>query len=166
MKHIQSVFAIAAVLLIAVSQGLAELPSERNGDETTKEELAKLQGGWELILKVGNRTIQNIKTVEGNRTTVTRFDEKGAVISEHVSEFTLEITARVKVFKYWNTRPGTGERKASRSYVYAVTEDAWVEARGLLRDQAKERPALYVWRRVKEAIATNSEQPETDRPGG
>lgn len=149
MKPIPRVLTIAAVVLVGASLASAWQPGERNDDKTTKKELAKLQGEWELILKMGNRTIRSVKKVEGDKATVTRFDGSGAVISAHTSEFTLEITARVKIFTYSNINMATGRRKGPVSYIYTVDEDRWVEARGLLRDQPDERAHLFVWRRVK-----------------
>ncbi len=159
MKPIPSVFTIAAVVLTGASLALAWQTGERNDDRTTKEELAKLQGGWQLILKTRNGTIRSVKRVEGNQTTVTRFDENGAVITAHKSEFKLEITARVKIFTYFNVDTTTGRRKEPRSYIYTVDEDTWVEARGLLKDQPNEQPHLFVWTRVREKVAAKSERP-------
>jgi len=161
MKPIPSVFTIAAVVFAGASLALAQQTAERKNDKTAKEELAKLQGEWQLIVRMGNRTIRSVKKVESNQTTVTRFDENGAVISAHKSEFTLEITARVKIFTYFNVNSTTGRRKGPRSYIYTVDEDTWVEARGLLKDQPNEQPRLFVWTRVREKVAAKREQPHS-----
>ena len=124
MKPIPGIFAMAAIVLTGAALALAWQPGERNDDKATKEELAKLQGEWELILETGNRTIRSVKKVEGNKTMVTRFDESGAVISAHTSEFTLEITARVKIFTYRNVKT-TGQKREPRSYIYTVDKDTW-----------------------------------------
>ena len=157
MKPIPSIVTLAAVVFGGAVLVLAWQTDEHNDDNAMKEELAKLQGKWELIVKTGNRTIRSVKTVEDSKTTVTRFDESGAVISSHASDFTLEITAKVNIFTYRNVT-ATGQKKGLRSYIYIVDRDKWVEARGLLKDQP-EQPRLFVWRRVAKKLAANSESP-------
>ena len=152
-------FTTAAFVLTGVCLVFASQPGEPNDVKSMKEELAKLQGEWELVLRTGNRTIRSVKKVEGDKTTVTRFDGNGAVISTHASEFTLEITGRVKIFTYFNVDRTTGRRKGPVSYIYTVDEDTWVEARGLLKDQPNERLRLFVWKRVRNKVVANSEQP-------
>lgn len=150
------VFTLAALVVAGALLAPARQHADENGDDASKADLAKLQGAWELTLEIGNRTIRSVKKVEGNELTVTRFDENGTVVSTHTSEFTLVITDRVKIFTYSNIDKTTGQKKRPRSYIYTVDDDTWVEARGLLRDQAKEPPRVFVWKRVRANVAANN----------
>jgi hypothetical protein len=127
-----------------------------------KDDLRNLQGRWELVLKFQGRTIRSVQSIEGNKSTVTRYDEKGAVLEAHSADFTLSISGRTRIFTYFNYEvtagPNKGRRGPQRAFVYRVDGDSFFEARGLLVDQG-EPVALSRWKRVKERVAAGSTQP-------
>jgi len=127
-----------------------------------KEDLRKFEGKWEMTNKIQDRAIRSVQTIEGNKSTVTRFDEKGAVLDAHVAEFELAISGRVKVFTYFNLEVTAGSLKGSRfpqrrSFIYRLEDNWFLEAYGLLVDQ-REQPSVLTWRRLKDHLAANPEQ--------
>jgi len=124
-----------------------------------KDDLRNLQGRWELVLKSRGRSVRSIQSIEGNKSTVTRYDEKGAVLEAHTAEFTLSISGRARIFSYFNyvftAGPDKGRRGPERAYIYRVDGDWFFEARGLLVDQG-EGVRLNRWKRVKERVAANA----------
>lgn len=121
-----------------------------------KEDLRRLQGRWELIFKAQGRTVRSVQAIDGNKSTVTRYDEKGAVLEAHTADFTLSISGRTKIFTYSNYEvtagPAKGKRRSQRSYVYRLDGDSFFEVRGVLVDQS-EPIAVNHWRRMKERVA-------------
>jgi hypothetical protein len=113
-------------------------------------------------MKIQDRTVRSVQVIQGNKSTVTQFDEKGAVLEAHGAEFTLAISGRVKVFTYFNLEvtagPLAGRRfPQRRSFIYRLEDDWFVEAYGLLMDQP-EQPSVLVWRRLKGHLAAIPEE--------
>jgi uncharacterized protein (TIGR03067 family) len=116
------------------------------------DDLAKVQGTWQLKQAGGRHTV---KVIKGNMTTLTRYDENGAVIHAHTSEFKLEVKDSVRIHTWSNLEVTEGPQKGQKSpeglsfsYIYTVDKDTWVEARGLLVGQRDGQPRLHVWKRV------------------
>lgn len=134
---------------------LSALKRETNPDAISKmKELAGLQGTWELQRKSGNQTLRSVKVIEGNGTTLQRFDGNGRLYWAHTSEFKLDVADRVRTFTFFNLEVTAGPSKGRKSnqestFIYKVTGDKLVEARGLLADDGDEEPQLSVWTRVK-----------------
>jgi len=131
-----------------------------------KDDLRNLQGRWELTLKFRGRTVRSVQSIEGNKSTVTRYDEKGAVLEAHTAGFTLSISGRTRIFTYFNCEvtagPNKGRRVPQRAFVYRVDGDSFFEARGLLVDQG-ESVALNRWKKVKERVAADTHSHRADR---
>jgi hypothetical protein len=76
-----------------------------------KDDLRNLQGRWELVLKVQGRTVRSVQGIDGNKSTVTRYDEKGGVLEAHTADFTLSISGRTRIFTYFNYEITAGPAK-------------------------------------------------------
>ena len=124
---------------------------DENETAILKEDLRKFEGQWETTYKTQDRTIRSVQVIRGKKSTVTRFDENGAVSDAHTAEFVLTISGRIKVFTYFNLEVTAGPLKGSRflerrSFVYRLEDDWFLEAYGLLIDQ-REHPSILTWRR-------------------
>ena len=159
---------MVAAVVLATAPAYSGEAGKKAHDEALKEELAKLQGKWEMTLKVRGRTVRSVKVIEGNKTVLTRYDENGTLFWAHRSEFKLEITDRVKIFTFFNLEVTAGPQKGGKSkkpvsYIYAVDEDTWAEAMGLLIDQKDNELHLRIWKRVREKVAV---RPTISAPSG
>lgn len=161
--------AIAAIVglvdLLSAASVSAWQDDKASDAKMLAEDLAKLQGTWELERRVGNKTLRSVKVIEGNKTRLQRFDEDGQIYWAHTSEFRLARLGRVRMFTFFNLEVTAGSSKGRKSekpssFIYTVTDETLVEARGLLVDKEDEEPQLTVWRRVKNKDAANSEQPQ------
>jgi len=158
MKHITAA-AIAGMVLLLPTASISFGQGEKQAQEdAVSEDLAKLQGRWELTRRVGNRTLRSVKVIEGNKTRLTRFDENGASYWAHTSTFKIEIADNVRIFTFFNLEvtagPSKGRKSKERSsYIYKIVHDNFVEARGLLVGQEEEEPRIVIWKRVHGEIA-------------
>jgi len=134
--------------------------TKEHADHSQPDELEKLQGQWEREIRPEEKVTYKrvLKTISGNRETVTYYGENGEIQREHEVEFRLERQGPVKIFTFYNQEITAGPEKGtkvegSRSYIYRLTDDTFDEVWGFLPDQEK-RPIYYsVHRRVK---GTNS----------
>lgn len=99
-------------------------------------DLESLQGQWEMSFQQQGRPLRVVKTIEGNRETVDVFDGE-KLLKQHVVEFELETTDRVKIFTYRHGRVtrghGTGQQVPDGSFIYRLSEDRWIGVYGVLR---------------------------------
>jgi len=150
--------AIYIVLLFGVSSPMLLADDDRAADEA-KRDLEKLQGKWETTLRAGGQPIHNVQTIKGTTSTVERFDEKGQLVHSHSASFKLSVKDRVRIFTFFDLRVTDGPRKGQRfqgplSFIYALNDDVWTEARGLLADQRDGNPRMTFWKKiVKDEVA-------------
>jgi hypothetical protein len=134
----------------------SEIAGDEKSDVVTAEtDLANIQGSWELTFESNGKTVRTVKEIKGNKTTLTRYDEKGDVIHAHTSEFKLDVSGRVRIHTFFNLEVTAGEGKGEKfqgphSYVYALYGDTWIEVQGLLVDQLDNDARLYRWTRLKD----------------
>jgi len=145
--------ATLALVCVRTSALSGEPKPDENEGAILKEDLRKFQGQWETTYKIQDRTIRSVQVIRGKKSTVTRFDENGAVSDAHTAEFVLAISGRIKVFTYFNLEVTAGPLKGSRfperrSFVYRLEDDWFLEAYGLLIDQ-REQPSVLTWRRIR-----------------
>ncbi|HZL38006.1 MAG TPA: TIGR03067 domain-containing protein [Tepidisphaeraceae bacterium] len=132
----------AFACLIVVFGFLTTLSSFAIAKEAT-DDLAKYQGSWEWVAPARNtgEVRRTVKEIQGSKETVTQYDKDGKVVEAHVVDFSLEDRDGVKVFtfKNWETTggPNKGQRRAfTYSYIYRLSDDVFVEANGLLPQEA------------------------------
>ena len=142
---------------VAVFAALApnQLP-ERKADPA-EQDLAQLQGAWELTLPHAGGAIRSVQTIDGNTSIVDRYDQQGQLLHSHTAQFKLETRDGVCLLTFFDLVVTAGPQqgrtfKGPRSLIYTLRGDTWIEARGLLRAQSDEEPRLLTWKRVaKEA---------------
>jgi hypothetical protein len=148
------------VVLVSAASAMAWQEEEAIHQGILKADLAKLQGTWELTRRVGNRTIRSVKTIEGNKTRLTRFDPDGAIFWAHTSEFRLSISGQVRIFTFFNLEVTAGRNRGAKveepfSFIYKVDDETSAAARGFLINQEDGEPRVEVWKRVKAKVAGN-----------
>jgi hypothetical protein len=151
----------AFLFFLSAGSGGEPKPADKEA-AILKEDLRKFEGKWEMTYETQGRAIRSVQTIEGKKSTVTRFDEKGAVLDAHVAELELAISGRIKVFTYFNLEVTAGPLRGKqfpqrRSFIYRLENDWFLEAYGLLMDQ-REQPSVFTWRRLKDHLAANTEQ--------
>ncbi|MEQ8784986.1 MAG: hypothetical protein RIC55_01750 [Pirellulaceae bacterium] len=125
----------------------ARLSAQIAKDRAT--DLALLQGTW--TMDHGNQgkgppDTRSIKTIEGNRETVQRFDiATGELKSEHSIEFALSRSGSGRVFTFY---PVGGSPEDGASYVYKIENNTLIEVSGLLHgdEYTNFQPRFGVWR--------------------
>ena len=142
------------VVLVDAASALAWQGEKATHQEVLKNDLAKLQGTWELTRRAGNRTIRSVKTIEGNKTRLTRFAPDGVIYWAHTSEFKLSISGQARIFTFFNLEVTAGRNKGEKaekpcSFIYKVDDDTFSEAHGFLIDEEDGAPRVAVWKRVK-----------------
>lgn len=147
------------VVLVNAASALAWQADQAIHQEILKNDFAQLQGTWESTRRVGNKTIRSVKTIEGNKTRLTRFDPDGVIYWVHTSEFKLSISGKARIFTFFNLEVTAGRNKGEKaeepcSFIYKVDNDTFAEAHGFLLDEEDGEPRAAVWKRVS--------QPRTD----
>jgi hypothetical protein len=138
---------LAASVILTV---LAILPAAVRAEDNA----ADVQGKWERNDANGGRPVRLVKEHKGNRTTLTVFDENGAVLVAHKSEFEVRVMGEVKLFVYSNMEITAGPNKGQKAagpfaYIYRVGDGSFYEVTGLLKNETAP-PEIRVWTRVKE----------------
>lgn len=143
------------VVLLAVCPA-AQAQDKADLEEVKKADLAKMQGKWELLHKDGNgNPIRSVKEIKGNKTFLTRYNDKGEVFHAHTSELELTVTDRVRIHTWRIMEVTAGPNKGDKypgpaAYIYTIDDSSWTEVWGLLRGDRRP-PAMFVWKRVKAA---------------
>lgn len=126
--------------------------SEDAAKELDKElaaDLVLLQGTWTMDHGGGGKgppDTRSIKTIEGNKETVKRFDiTTGKLKHEHTVNFILSKSGGARVFTFY---PDGGTPEDGLSYVYKLQDKLFIEVAGLLDDKAFKNfyPRFGVWR--------------------
>jgi hypothetical protein len=120
-----------------------------------QDKVASVEGKWERRYKdeAGN-SFHVVKQHQDGQTTLTTYNEKGEVVSQHKSQYKLRKTDEVRVFTYSNIEvtegPAKGQKSAGPfSYVYRIQDDSFYEVWGVLQGDSS-TPTIIVWTRVKE----------------
>ncbi len=157
------IIAVFGILLAGLPHSVCSAEEDRIDDEAQRD-LTKLQGKWETTLRAGGRTILNVQTIKGTKSTVERFDEKGELLQSHTADFKLNVNDQVRVFTFFDLRVTAGPQKGKGfngplSFIYVLKPAVWIEARGLMADQRDGEPRLMIWKRVVEdKVTTNFKQ--------
>ena len=157
------IIAALGILLAVLPHSIGSAEEERVAEEAHRD-LVKLQGKWEMTFRDGGRTIHNVQTIKGTKSTGDRFNDKGELLHSHTADFKLSVNDQVRVFTFFDLRVTAGPQKGQGfkgpvSFIYVLKPDAWIEARGLMADQQDGDPSLLTWQRIaKEKVAKNSKQ--------
>ncbi len=149
------------VAFLAVCIPNAALSAEKQPADAAQADLARLRGKWEMTVRTTNGLIRSVQTIDGTTSTVDRYDGNGQLTQSHTAHFKLQVTDQVRVLTFFDLEVTAGPAKGRKfkgplSYIYVVTPDTFVEARGLMVDQKDGPPSLLVWKRVNEKLAANS----------
>jgi hypothetical protein len=129
-RHSMTRIQFPLIAIIAALAALAERPV--HGDD-----LADLQGRWELVQAQNGVELRVIKTIEDNIETVEVFSN-GTLTQKHVVELTLETVGPVKVFKWKNGRivagPHAGKNLPDGQFIYRLEPKRWIAVHGMLQD--------------------------------
>jgi hypothetical protein len=158
MNRWNNVLALLSLATVLAGSAAAGEPGPGNDEAMLKQDLARLQGTWEIRGRMQGRWVRSVQAIQGNQSTVTRYDENGKVLAAHTAQFALSRDGRVRLFTFWNQEftagPNKGKTRAERrSFVYRVDANTFYEARGLLVDEP-ESPGLNLWKRAGERVTT------------
>lgn len=144
------------ITLILCLAGLAL----RADDEVAPSEEKQLQADYAAVEGVWRRTFRDksgrelttTKTERSGKSTVTVRDARGNKLHEHHSDYELQRSGEVRIFKYANRTvthgPDAGQiDPRPRRYIYRVSGDHFYEIHGVLTDD-ESRPAIFIWNRV------------------
>ncbi len=98
-----------------------------------------MQGKWELVLGLSGRTM---RTVNGQRITVSQLTDSGEVVRTERLEFELRQEGTVRIIDLYRAKGG-GARRHLRSLVYTLTDKTWTEAK-VSTDQG----TINVWKHI------------------
>ena len=143
--------AIRYVSLVAVLNVLSAAAISAAETEADKD-VAAVQGQWTRQQQTKRGLVTIVKTHAGQTTTVAALDAAGKLLYEHQSEFKIERAGKLRLFIYFNKVVTAGPDKGktsneTRSYVYRVVDDHFVEVHGL-QEGDKGRPFMVIWKRV------------------
>ena len=137
-----NVFRTTLLTLIVALYGLMGRPVY--GDD-----LADLQGKWELVLMQNGVEHRVIKTIEDQSETVEVFSN-GQLTQKHVVDFTIEIAGSVKIFKWKNGRiiagPYQGKNLPDGRFIFRLKDKKWIAVHGMLEG---DRTDLMIERYVR-----------------
>lgn len=139
------VWSIVALALFSHEAAIADAPVDA---------VDEVQGQWVRSVNTAQGPVRVIKEHLGQKSTVTAYDGQGNVLYAHQSEFLIEPSGQLRIFKHFNRTiiagPGAGQKtNDSGAYVYRVTNNQFIEVHGLLEDQT-DKPGMMVWERVGE----------------
>lgn len=111
-----------------------------------------VQGEWVLYRDTPKGRFMTIKDHRGDHTVVTTYDPENRPVTSHRSDYRIDATGSVPVFRYRNKvvliGPNAGEKDDSDSaYVFRIHGDTFYEVHGLLPDD-QGKPTLIIWERL------------------
>ena len=138
------------------SQDSSARPPGMKALERLLDELDAVQGEWVRTLE-GEEAVnaeRAVKEIKGNKETITHYRKDGEIVAQWTVDFKLEKTEKIRLFTWQNLVVTNGQGKGRTlkgpfSYIYRVTDDAFVEIQGLLIGQSR-KPAMRVWKRAKQ----------------
>jgi hypothetical protein len=143
-------------LLIILLAGLSvwaddtAAPSE---DKQLQEDRAAIEGLWRRTFRdKSGRELTTTKIERAGKSTVTVRDADGNKLHEHHSDYELQRSGEVRIFKYSNRTvthgPDAGQvDPRPRRYIYRITGDRFYEIHGVLTDDER-APTIFIWERV------------------
>jgi YD repeat-containing protein len=123
--------------------------------DASADTYAAVEGKWTLVqdTDAAERPLR-VKTHHGGKTTVTTYDAKGNILSQHNSEYKLKSSGMARIFVFFNVIPATGPSKGRTMpgpfyYACSVRDDRFLEVYGLLAGDDRS-PRVLRWKRVPE----------------
>ncbi|WP_182868444.1 hypothetical protein [Stieleria mannarensis] len=113
-----------------------------------------IKGEWVMYRETPNGKYMTIKHHRGDHTVVTTYDPNKHPIQSHRSEYDIDTSGAVPVFRYRNkvvlVGPNAGAKDERESaYIFRIDGDRFYEIHGMLPgDEGK--PSLRMWQRLKD----------------
>lgn len=150
MRHSVAVLICVLAVALVASSCLSE-ESVNDGAVKTAAELIK--GDWVRYRDTPNGRFMTIKEHLGDRTILTTYDPKRNPIASHQSEYVVDESGDIPVFRYKNKVVLIGPNRGAKdprenSYIFRVIADKFYEVHGMLPNDGK-RPGMTSWQRLK-----------------
>lgn len=136
-------------------------------EPTLEDDLAMLQGNWEL--RHGNEgkgppTIRSVKFIDGNRETLRRYSiETGQMLSEKTVEFELHEAGPVRVLTFF---PVNSKARTGYSFIYKVEKEDLYDITGLLHGtEYRDYSTVATMWRWKRIVDKSPQEPMPDKTG-
>lgn len=131
---------------VAVSQS-----DDKPGDGPKLAE--QIRGDWVLYRDTPNGRYMTIKEHLSDHSIVTTYDPNQNAIQSHRSEYRIDESGPIPVFRYKNKvvliGPTAGDKDEGESaYIFRVEGDQFFEVHGMLPGD-KGKPSLILWERLK-----------------
>jgi hypothetical protein len=162
--HINNISCIALFLMVSNATCFAD-KAEKQGSEESVSAAEQILGKWVQYRDTKQGRIKIIKDHRGDHTILKVYGPNGESLYSHRSEYVVEETESIYVFRYRNkvvmTGPKAGEKDPKESaYIFRIEGDRFLELHGMLRtDQGK--PSLVTWERLKEEDKPNPRLDQT-----
>ncbi len=130
-----------------------DLGSDPSGaDKPTLAE--QIRGEWVCYRDTPQGRFMTIKHHLEDQTVVTTYDPNNTPLQSHRSEYRIESSGSVSIFRYRNKvvliGPNVGAKDERESaYLFRIEGDRFIEVRGMLNEDRGE-PSLIIWKRLKE----------------
>jgi hypothetical protein len=113
----------------------------------------QIKGEWVLYRNTPNGRFMTIKEHLGDQSVVTTYDPNNKPIQSHRSDYRIDASAAVSIFRYRNKvvliGPNAGAKEERESaYIFRIDGDRFFEVHGMLTGD-KVDPSLIVWERLK-----------------
>lgn len=145
--------AVLSLLSVCLLAG-AQKENQEQADPDLVADLKLIQGSWELQHgKLGGHpTTRSVKTIEGNKETLQRFNRvSGKKTHEHSVEIKLSKTGDVRVCTFYAVG---GNPDNGASFVYKVDAEHFYDIPGMLQGREyrnyQETPKVWHWKRITE----------------
>lgn len=114
----------------------------------------RIKGEWVLYRETPNGRYMTIKQHHGDHTVVTTYDPKQNPVQSHRSEYTIDTSGDVPIFRYRNKvvliGPNAGAKdKRESAYILRLDGDQFYEVHGMLPGD-RGKPSLIIWERLKD----------------
>ena len=114
----------------------------------------QIQGKWVIYRDTREGRIKTVKEHLDGRTVLTTYDADDKVLYSHRSEYEVDATGNVYVFRYRNQEvlvgPDAGKKdKRDKAYLFRIEGDRFFEVHGMLKGDTG-GPYLVVWERLKD----------------
>jgi hypothetical protein len=145
---------IALIICLAGPAVSADEEAAPSKEKQLQEDSAAIEGVWRRTFRdKSGRELTTTKTEQAGRSTVTVRDAQGNKLHEHHSDYELQRSGEVRIFKYANRTvthgPDAGQVDPQpRRYIYRISGDRFYEIHGVLTDDERQ-PAIFVWDRVE-----------------
>ena len=154
MPSFLGVLAFAFVSLCCVPIVAVATEDVPSPEVAVKPSIAELiQGEWVVYRDTPNGRYMTIKQHLGDHSVVTIYDPGNTPIRSHRSEYRVDTSGSVPIFRYRNkvvlVGPNAGAKEERESaYIFRVDGDRFFEVHGMLPGD-KGEPSLITWERLK-----------------